>query len=219
MSNIQNSAIKPHSVILFQGDSITDAGRSRFTIGANSPRGMGEGYPRLIADRLLENSPDQSYQFYNRGVSGNRIRDLAQRWDHDSIRLVPDLISILIGVNDTWNYLFTGLGSDPEDFREIYKQILTDTRKQLPDTRLVFCEPFILLTCEVSEEWTEDISKRQAYIRELAREFDGKYVPFQSALDQANKNIPAHRLLEDGVHPTPQGHQVLADCWLETVVG
>lgn len=219
MSNLQNSAIKPHSIILFQGDSITDAGRSRFTIGPNSPQGMGAGYPRLIADCLLKTSPDHSLQFYNRGVSGDRIQDLAQRWEHDSLRLVPDLISTLIGVNDTWNYLYTGLGSDPEVFKEIYRQMLNDTRGLLPDISLVICDPFVLLTGEVTEEWIEDISKRQSYIRELAGEFDGILVPFQSALDQANKNIPAHRLLEDGVHPTHQGHQVLADCWLDTVVG
>ena len=216
---MQNSELKSHSIILFQGDSITDAGRSRFTIGPNSPQGMGTGYPRLIADCLLNTSPDQSYQFYNRGVSGDRIQDLAQRWEHDSLRLVPDLISTLIGVNDTWNYLNTGLGSDPEVFKEIYRQMLNDTRGLLPDISLVICEPFVLLTGEVTEEWIEDISKRQSYVRELAGEFDGILVPFQSALDASNKNIPAHRLLEDGVHPTHQGHQVLADCWLDTVVG
>jgi lysophospholipase L1-like esterase len=212
-------SIKPHSIVLFQGDSITDAGRTRAAIGPNSPEGMGSGYPRLIADRLLKREPDHSLQFYNRGVSGDRIQDLARRWEGDTIRLMPDLLSILIGVNDTWNYLYLGIGSSPEGFRNIYRQLLEDTCQKLPDIKLVLCEPFVLVTGEVTEGWLEDVSNRQFFVSELSRKFGAVYVPFQSALDQQVSNgVPPHQLLDDGVHPTTAGHQVLADCWVEAVL-
>ena len=211
---------KPRSVLLFQGDSITDVGRSRHSAGPNSLEGMGFGYPRLVMDQLFRDYPDQNLQFYNRGVSGNRIQDMAARWHQDTLSLQPDLISILIGVNDTWNFLYLGLGSSPEGFQRIYWQLLKDTQEKLPGTKLVLCEPFALLTGEVTEEWEADISQRQRIVQGLSSEFKAAFVPFQSTLDNAvAENVPAHQLLDDGVHPTQRGHRLLADCWLANVLG
>jgi len=211
--------IKSHSVILFQGNSITDAGRSRRAVGPNNPDGLGDGYPKLISDHLLAGYPDHHLQIYNRGVSGDRIRDLAKRWENDSLRLLPDIISLLIGVNDTWNYLYLGLGSDPQDYHKVYRKLLRDTRKLLPDTLFILCEPFALITGEVTREWMDDINQRREIVKTLASEFKGVRVPFQSALDNAAQGIPPHRLLDDGVHPTNLGHQILAECWTEKVLG
>lgn len=212
--------LKPHSVILFQGDSITDAGRNRTKIGPNSPTGLGNGYPRLIMDRLLGERPDDDLQFYNRGISGDRLQDLVHRWEGDTLRLLPDMLSILIGINDTWNYLYLGMGASPEEFLEIYRRLLRDTRQRLPSVRLILCEPFALVTGEVTAEWGEDLSRRQSAVKELAHEFDAVLVPFQNALDRGvSEGIPPRQLLDDGVHPTARGHRLLADCWLEEVVG
>lgn len=211
--------LKPHSVILFQGNSITDAGRVRTSVGPNSPDGMGAGYPRLIMDRLLKDLPDRSFQFYNRGVSGDRIQDLYRRWEGDSLRLLPDLISILIGVNDTWNYLYLGMGASPEQFLDLYRELLENTRQRLPDLQLVLCEPFVLLTGEVTEEWEDDLARRQAAVLDLAGDYGAIHVPFQAALNAAvSAGVPRHLLLDDGVHPTARGHQLLADSWLEAVL-
>ena len=218
MSNRQ-LPFKLHSVILFQGDSITDAGRTRSRIGPNSPDGLGFGYVRKIAAAILENYPERFLQLYNRGISGDRIQDMISRWDEDSLRLLPDLISILIGVNDTWNQVLLSMGSDPEQYQAIFHKILTETRQALPNTRLVLCEPFLLLTGEVTREWSADIISRQGIVRDLADEFNAIFVPFQSALDQAAQKVSAGQLLEDGVHPTDHGHQVLANCWMKTVLG
>lgn len=212
-------ALKSHSVILFQGDSITDAGRSRRAVGPNHPDGLGYGYPRLISDHLLESFPEQHLQIYNRGVSGDRIRDLASRWSNETLRLIPDLLSILIGVNDTWNYLYMEMGSSPADYRSVYQTILQDTLQHLPGIQFVLCEPFVLITGEVTAEWMNDIHQRQEFVRELAEDFKSVLVPFQSALDQAARDVPPHKLLDDGVHPTDLGHRVLANCWIETVLG
>ena len=209
---------KPHSVILFQGDSITDAGRTRSRIGPNSPAGLGLGYTRKIADALLDNYPGHYLQLYNRGISGDRIQGLESRWEEDSLRLLPDLISILIGVNDTWNQVLLSMGSDPEQYQIIFHKILTETRQSLPNTQLVLCEPFLLLTGEVTRDWSADITRRQGFVWDLADEFNAIFVPFQSALDQAAEQVSPGQLLEDGVHPTDRGHQVLADCWMKAVL-
>ena len=210
--------IKENSVLLFQGDSITDAGRNRMASGPTSGGDLGFGYARLISDRLLIDYPELKSRFYNRGISGDRIRDMAMRWDQDAIQIKPDLISIMIGVNDTWNYVELGLGSDPEDYLQVFRKILQDTRRHLSETRLVLCEPFLLHTGGVTEVWLDDIRERQEIVRSLAKEHQGVVVPFQSSLDEAANDIPAHKLLNDGVHPTEQGHRILAECWLRTVL-
>jgi len=209
--------LKPHSVILFQGDSITDTGRSRLAFGPNKGDDLGFGYPRMIADQLLAENQGQYLQFYNRGISGDRIRDLEDRWERDTLKLGPDLLSILIGVNDTWNYLFSGLGSSPEEYRIVFQKLLELTLHRFPDVQLALCEPFILLTGEVNEEWEEDLVLRQESVVELAKKFGAIHVPFQHALNNTASQVTPHLLLEDGVHPTEKGHQLLADCWLKTV--
>jgi len=112
-----------------------------------------------------------------------------------------------------------GMGSDPEQYQAMFHKILSETRQSLPYIRLVLCEPFLLLTGEVTREWSADITRRQDYVRDLADEFNAVFVPFQSALDQATQQVSPGQLLEDGVHPTDRGHQVLADCWMKTVLG
>ena len=210
--------LKPHNVILFQGDSITDAGRSRQVVGPSTGDKLGFGYARLVADHLQTTFQDDYLQIYNRGISGDRIRGLADRWEKETLRLQPDLVSILIGINDTWNYLYTGIGASPQDYQIIFQEILDQTRQRLPSVQLVLCEPFILPVGEVNSEWKEDLQIRQEGVRGLAKQYDAAFVPFQSVLNQAAKDIPARQLLDDGVHPTPQGHRILADCWLKTVV-
>ena len=210
--------IEPHSTILFQGDSITDAGRDRGTVGPNLGQALGFGYPRWVAEGLWETHPESYLQIYNRGISGDRILTMENRWENDCLRLLPDLISILIGVNDTWNYLYTGLGSSPSEYRLVFARILDRTLKHLPDVKLVLCEPFILITGEVTREWQQDISLRQQTVRELAEEYNAVFVPFQSALQNAARSTPEEGLLDDGVHPTAKGHRLLAKCWLEALL-
>jgi lysophospholipase L1-like esterase len=211
--------LKPHSVILFQGDSITDTGRSRTSIGPNSPDGMGFGYPKYVMESVLEQYPDQYLQFYNRGVSGDRIRDMEFRWQSDTLELLPGLLSILIGINDTWNYLMLGMGTSPEEYWKVYRNLLSKTFENSPFTRFVLCEPFLLKTGEVTDEWITDNKQRRNIVRMLSEDFNAVFVPFQAALNLAAQDIQAHHLLDDGVHPTDKGHHVLAECWIKAVVG
>ena len=129
--------------ILFQGDSITDAGRARdAALPANT--GLGLGYPHLIAGRLLSQCPKRGYQFFNRGIGGNRVVDLYARWKVDALNMRPDLISILIGVNDTWHEFGSRNGVEVDRYATVYRMLLEWTRKELPQTKLVICEPFVL---------------------------------------------------------------------------
>src|SRR6056297_3628243 len=129
-----NTWLKPHGTILFQGDSITDAGR---TAGVGE---LGNGYPYLLATRLWAQFPGHNLTVVNRGISGNRSRDLVKRWDEDALELQPDLISILIGINDTWRYFDRNDKTTAGQFHQAYHSILSKTRDRLPQTMLVLCE-------------------------------------------------------------------------------
>ena len=216
--NETSPLLKPNSVVLFQGDSVTDAGRSRTLIGPNSPDGMGYGYPRLVMDAILERYPEHHLQFYNRGISGDRIRDLEYRWEGDTLHLKPGLLSILIGINDTINYVVLGMGTSPEEYWKVYRKILANTMETFPFTRFVLCEPFLLRTGDVTDEWVTDNKQRRNIVRMLAEDFNAVFVPFQAALNFAAQEVPANQLLDDGVHPTAQGHQILAECWIKAVL-
>src|SRR6266700_2147208 len=140
-------------VVLFQGDSITDAGRDRQVSEPNLARGLGSGYPLLVASAALAAHPDRSLRFYNRGISGNKVPDLAARWAAYTVALAPDVLSILIGVNDFWHKLSSGYTGTVEDYEHQYAALLDDTRRALPRTRLIVLEPFVLRCGAVDDHW------------------------------------------------------------------
>jgi lysophospholipase L1-like esterase len=211
--------IKKNSTILFQGDSITDADRQRDNTAPNSPFALGSGYVNHIASHLLMTRPADSIKFLNRGISGNRIVDLYSRWKSDAINLKPDVISILIGVNDTWHEFNDKNGVEPERFRQVYRMMLEYTKEKLPDVQLVLCEPFVLKCGVVGKAWIAEMDQRREIVRKLATDFSAVFVPFQAEFDTAEKSAPALYWLMDGVHPTPAGHQRMADCWMKTAIG
>jgi len=202
--------------ILFQGDSITDAGRSR---EANTPpnAGLGSGYPLFVAGSLLSAEPRRGLRILNRGISGNRVVDLYARWKADALNLAPDVISILIGVNDTWHEFGSRNGVEPARYGQIYRMLLDWTRQTLPNTKLVLCEPFVLMLGAVKEAWLPEIAERRRMTVELAREFGAIHVPFQRLFDEAVQEAPAACWLGDGVHPTVAGHARMAEFWIRTV--
>jgi lysophospholipase L1-like esterase len=208
----------PNSVILFQGDSVTDTQRNRKITQANHRQALGSGYVNQISATLLHRYANANLQFYNRGMSGNRVVDLYARWRIDAINLRPTVISILIGVNDTWHHFAANNGVDVERYDQVYRMLLEYTRQQLPATRLVLCEPFVLLCGVVEPAWQEEMAARQAIVRTLAADFDAHFVPFQSAFDRVANTPSPEYWLSDGVHPTPAGHRLLAETWLQTVV-
>ncbi len=199
--------------VLFQGDSITDAGRAR---DASLPpnAGLGTGYPLFIAGRALNALAGKPLRFYNRGISGNRVVDLYARWKADALNLSPDVISILIGVNDTWHEFGGRNGVEVDRYAQIYRMLLAWTRGVLPQAKLVLCEPFVLPIGAVEAAWLPEIAARRRVVKGLAREFRAVFVPLQRVFDEALKRAPAAHWLSDGVHPTPAGHALIADAWL-----
>jgi acyl-CoA thioesterase I len=207
---IQNS-----DLILFQGDSITDAGRARDIALPNA--GLGTGYAYLAAAHLLAARPADDLRFMNRGISGNRIVDLYARWREDALNLRPNVISILIGVNDTWHEFSRQAGVDVPKFERVYRQLLAETREALPKVKLVLCEPFVLPCGAVTPEWIPDVAARRAVTHKLATEFGATLVEFQKMFDRAQAQAAPAYWAGDGVHPTYAGHQRMAEEWLSAV--
>ena len=202
--------------ILFQGDSITDTGRDRSISLANDPNAMGRGYALLASCRLLADRPGQGIAVFNRGISGNRVPDLQARWQKECLALAPDVLSILIGVNDIWHKMEGRSSGTVAEFESGYRQLLEQTRRALPDTRLLLCEPFVLRCGAVTERWFPEFEERRAVVPRLAREHGAALVPFQAVFDRALAQGSAPEYwAPDGVHPSLAGHQRMADAWLE----
>ena len=207
-----------NAVLVFQGDSITDAGRDRSRTGPNDPAALARGYVGRIADALLALHRDDGWKIFNRGVSGNRSVDLLARWRVDTLALHPDLVSILVGVNDTWHEHLAGSGISVARYAGLCRMILEDTREALPNCRLVLCEPFALPGGAFQDAWMGELRERSAIVRQLAQEFDAAFVPFQSMFDEAQKEHSAAELAADGVHPTELGHDLMAQAWRKAAV-
>ncbi len=204
-------------VILFQGDSITDCGRKRENDGANGANELGNGYALYTSAALLVDNPGLNLQCYNRGVSGNRIVDLAARIREDFLNLKPAVVSILIGVNDTWHHFGRNAGVAVPKFERVYRQLLTELRQELPELKLVLCEPFVLRCGVVEEKWVAEIIERRAVVKKLAGEFGAVFVPFQEEFDNAVKSAPPQYWAWDGVHPSAAGHMLMTRAWLKAI--
>jgi lysophospholipase L1-like esterase len=202
---------------LFQGDSITDGNRTRDNDWNHI---MGHGYSYLIASRLWCDHTDKDLMFYNRGISGNRVKDLDARWQQDCLDLKPDVLSIMIGVNDIMS-IIKDLDSEPiEKFEKTYKRILDKTKQALPNTQIILCEPFILPLGWVNEKtelWQTEIRKQQLLIRKLAESYDAVFVELQEPFNNACKKAPADYWIWDGIHPMPAGHELIARLWIKEV--
>ena len=202
-------------VVLFQGDSITDSGRNRTATEPNSAGGLGSGYPLLVASAVLAERAQRELQFYNRGISGNKVPDLQQRWTADTLDLKPDVLSILIGVNDFWHTLTHGYTGTVQDYEQQYTALLDETRRALPQVQLIVLEPFVLRIGAVDARWFPEFDQRRGAAARVASHARATFVPLQSIFDQHIRTTPPPPAYwaADGVHPTPAGHAVIAEHW------
>ena len=200
--------------ILFQGDSITDAGRSR-----ECDEYVGTGYPLLVKSRLGFEEPND-YEFVNRGISGNRIVDLYARIKADIINVKPDVMSILIGVNDVWHELSENPnGVDADKFFKIYSMLIEEVKEALPDIKIMIFEPYVLKGTATEANWDyfdKEVKLRSEMAKKVAEKFDLPFVPLQAGFDELSKKAPCGHWAGDGVHPQPAGHQFIADEWIKT---
>lgn len=197
-------------LILFQGDSVTDCQRSREDL-----TDLGRGYPLFIAARLSAALAGHEFIFVNRGISGNRVRDLEARWDADCVSLKPTLVSILIGINDTWRRFDSNDPTSETAYGDKYRGILERTVKET-GARLIVLEPFALPAESIAEydKWREDLDPKIHFARKLAREFGAAYVPLDGIFAAACAKKPPEHWAPDGVHPSAAGHGVIAEAWL-----
>lgn len=204
--------------ILFYGDSITDAGRNRTE--DYTPSGLGFGYPYIVNAYLTGKHPKE-YDVLNRGISGNRIVDLYARVKADVWNLKPDMLSILIGVNDIWHELDFNNGVDIARWEKIYRMLIEDTLRVLPDLKIVIMEPFVLKGSATEEKFDRfsEIKDYAAVAKKIAEDYKCIFVPLQKKLDAAAEKYGAEYCLVDGVHPAIGGAHIIAGEWLKTVLG
>ncbi len=188
------------TLILFQGDSITDCGRSW-----DDPENLGDGYVRLLSTMLPDKYPKHEFKFINRGVSGEKVRDLVSRWDVDCISLQPDWLSILVGINDT-------LITPVTEFEEEYQTLLRRTTDEL-ESRIIICEPFLI--SGDNNAYREDLNPKIEVIRKLAKEYNTDLVPLDKIFHEACSLKTPEYWAPDGVHPSPEGHALIAKSWIK----
>ena len=204
--------LKKGCVFLFQGDSITDMKRGRNESDRNHY--LGHSYVYLIAARLGVAVPNAGWEFHTRGVSGNRISQLRSRWEKDAINVKPDILSILIGTNDA-------SGKIPLDkFETDYRYILSSSKTANPKLKLILMEPFVLPVGRFAapaayKKRRKLIDGYRGVVSKMAKEFDAILLETQKIFDQAAKTAPPSHWIWDGIHPMPQGHELMARHWIQ----
>lgn len=204
------AAFAPKARVLFQGDSITDMARGR---GADPNHVLGHSYVFLIAAKYGAAFPELDVDFVNRGVGGSTVLDLEKRWQKDALDLRPDVLSVLIGVNDN-------KGVPVDQYEKVLDKLLADARAANPKVKLVLGEPFGLPVGPRKDSWDEwngGLAKRREVVAKLAKAHGAALVRYQRVFDEAVKRAPADYWIWDGVHPTYRGHQLMADEWVRTV--
>ena len=196
--------------ILFQGDSVTDAGRDR-----SNPHDLGEGYPKYAAAMLQDAFPDIDFEFVDLGIGGNRTEHLVQRLNDDFVAIQPDVVSIMIGINDVWHRM-NGVETSDERFEANYRLIL-DTVKSRTSAKIFIIQPFLLEEASPDKaELREELNRKQAVISRLAAEYGDVYLPLDTVLHTQAEEAPAY-YTADGVHPTPDGACFIGEAYLNAI--
>ena len=209
-------SLQKDDVILFQGDSITDAGRDRNVNTPNTSPMMGSGYVIQAAGELLFKYADKNLRIYNKGISGNKVDQLAERWQSDCIAIKPDVLSILIGVNDFWHTKTSGYRGSVKTYEDDYRTLLNRTLTALPDVKLIIGEPFAVAGIRaVDSSWFPEFDRYREAAKRIADEFNAVFIPYQNVFDEAQRHAPGSYWTHDGVHATLAGAYLMANAWLK----
>ena len=198
--------------ILFQGDSITDCGRSR-----ENDAQKGGGYANFVSAVLNVEHPGE-YEVINRAISGNRIVDLYARIKADFINVKPDVLSIHIGINDVWHDVEFNNGVGAEKFEKIYDMLLSEVKEELPDVKIILLGAFVTKNRATEEYWNvfePEVNKRIEITKRLAEKYGCVFVDIQSEFDKAIERHPEPYWTAEGVHPTEAGHEIIKRAWLK----
>lgn len=192
------------AVNVFIGDSVTDCDRIDFPP-------FGTGYVKEIAS-----SGRLAGQIINVGTSGHRLVDLEQRWERDVLAHRPTLLSIAIGINDTWRRYDDNDPTPVGDFEARYRRVL-DSALLASSLKLVLCEPFLLEVDPAMLNWREDLDPKIEVVHRLAQEYSATLIPFDQEFSTLAKSRPMGELAGDGIHPTEAGHRIMAELWLKSL--
>jgi lysophospholipase L1-like esterase len=203
--------LKTNDHVLFYGDSITDCGQ-----GEGINQGLGWGYAAMAAGTLMARHPELNIRCSNKGLSGYRVFDLERRLEELVLTIKPTVVSILIGINDTWRRYDQNIISEVPAFEDCYRRILSTIRREL-SARLVICEPFLLPIPADRAAWREDLDPRIAAVRRVAMDYGATYVPLDGIFAAAACRREMEYWAPDGVHPTAAGHGLIAQAWLAAV--
>jgi lysophospholipase L1-like esterase len=210
--------LEKNDIIVFQGDSITDGGRDKEETIPNFSPSLGNGYCLLASANLLNREARKNLRIFNRGVNGDKVYQLSERWRTDCLNLRPTILSIHVGVNDYWHTLKKGYNGTVETYERDYRVLLRQTRSALPGVKLILCEPFAIAgVMAVNKTWFPAFDGYRGVVRKLADEFDTAFIPFHTIFSEALKHAPGNYWTVDGVHPSLPGSSLMAQAWLEVI--
>ncbi len=211
MKDVMATGLDDNAVVVFQGDSITDCGRSR-----TDDTQLGGGYVSMVAAWFAARYPCKRVRFLNRGISGQRVRDLAARWQEDCLALQPTWVSIMIGINDVWRRYDaqdpTSTAAYEDGYYALARQVVETLR-----ARLIILEPFVLPVPADRVAWREDLDPKIQAARRIARACQARYIPLDGLFAAASAQREPEYWAGDGVHPSAAGHALIAQAWLQSV--
>jgi lysophospholipase L1-like esterase len=204
-------SLNKNATILFQGDSITDSFRLKEEHPVNYQRSMGVGYVHNVAAYLLGKYPEKEFKVYNRGIGGNKVSQLLQRWEKDTIALKPDVLTIIIGINDYFHFKKNNISVD--NYYNDYHELIKSTMEAYPNLTLIIGEPFTIDHPNVDRN---KLFEFQEVAKRIASEFNAKFIPLQSIFDKALKVAPKSYWSRegDGIHPSLAGAYLISEQWL-----
>jgi len=213
-----NEAFLAGKTIVFQGDSITDGGRQKDQLGPNGRGALGSTYPLLISAQVLGSQGEQGTKFYNRGISGHKVFQLAERWEVDCLDLKPDILTILIGVNDFWHMVNGKYDGTTEIYERDFMALIERTKAALPNVKIIIAEPFAVAGGRaITERWDNEFPAYQAAAKRVAEAHGTQWIATQALFDAALERGSVDHWCPDGVHPSPAGHHLMAEAWTQAL--
>ncbi len=222
---LSTAAIAPQTMpdgmtILFQGDSITDGGRNRGRYYANDSGGMGGGYVNMLVGQLLKEHAGKGMKIYNRGISGHKVFQLRDRWDEDCLHLEPDVLSLMIGVNDFWHTLTHAYEGTVDVYKNDLIALLEQTKTANPNIKMIIGEPFAVKGGRAVSAFFDGTFDEYRYAsKAVADQFGAAFIPYHSIFEEAAKVGGAKHWCPDGVHPSLAGGALMADAWMAAFNG
>ena len=193
---------------LFQGDSVTDAGRDH-----ENDYDLGPGYPSMVAEYFEQKYPGR-LRFFNTGTSGDTSANVYARMGTDILNIEPDYMSLLVGFNDYSHLINNGDGIPSHRYEQLLCMLIEDVRQSLPQIKIIILEPYVLKGLATAPKWellNEGVRKNASIAKRTAQKYGLPFIPLQSVFDSLCSEKPADFWLADGIHPTEHGHRVIAD--------